>query len=101
MRNNLYTRSYFIKRLKDQKYFVQPLLTYTDDIRQWTILIEPSKYDILCTCYKENSKNFWFKFDCQQKSNIIIKTMSMKTIYECIDDLIDGHKKYNELKNVP
>ena len=99
MKNNLYTKSYFIKRLKDKQLFVVPLIDYPqNDIRKWTINIEPKNYNILCTCIKESSKNFWFKFDCQQKNNIIVNTKSMETITQVIEDLIEGHKKYDQLK---
>jgi len=100
-KNKLYTQSYFIKRLKDSNIFVKPLIKYSEnDIRKWTIIIEPEKYNILCTCYKENSKNYCFKFDCQQKSNINVTTLSMKTIIENIKNLIDGTDKFNQLKEI-
>ena len=101
MKNNLYTQSYFIHRLVDAKMTVEKLYTYPEaDIREWVINIMSYKYDILCTCCKENSKSFWFRFDCQQKSNVIVKTRSMETILEVVKDLMDGHDKYNEMKEI-
>ena len=99
MKNNIFTQSYFIHRLIDNKISVEKLFTYPDDdIRKWIVNIMSVKYDILCTCYKISSKDFWFKFDCQQKSNFIVKTKSMEVIIETVKDLMEGHDKYNELK---
>jgi len=99
MKNNLYTKSYFVKRLRDNGYNVNNLVTYSEnDIRKWTININPDNYNILCTCYKDNSKNFWFNFICQQNNNITLKTMSMKSVYNMVDDLIEGHKLYDEIR---
>ena len=99
MKNNLYTKSYFIKRLKDNGYNSNTLLVYpTSDIRKWTINISPPEYNILCTCYKESLTEFWFSFQCQQNSKLTLKTLSMKSVFEMVDNLIDGHKMYESLK---
>ncbi len=57
MKNNLYTKSYFCKRLRDKNFIIQSVIDYPiDDIRYWTLIISPNEYNILCTCYKINSK---------------------------------------------
>jgi len=99
MKNNVYTKSYFIKRMKDNGFHINTLVVYPEsDIRSWTININPKLHDILCTCYKENSQNFYFNFQCQQNNSITVKTMSMKTIFEMVNKLIDGHTVYESLK---
>jgi hypothetical protein len=93
MKNHLYTKSYFIKRLKDNGYYVHSLYKFHDlDKRKWLIVIDKDA-SILCTCYKIDKDNFWFKFDCMQKSNIIVQTLSMAIIFDTVDKLIDGCKE--------
>lgn len=98
-KNRLYTLSYFIKRLADNKIFSEILINNNDkrdkyyskdDIRQWTILIDPNNRNIICTCFKKTPKNFWFKLNTKYNDNIKIKTLSMQTIINIINDLYTG-----------
>ena len=85
--------------MKDKKFFINKLLDYPDqDVRRWTILINPDSDNILCTCYKIDKDDFWFKFDSQQKSNVIVTTLSMETVFQTINNLIEGNRVYNQLK---
>ena len=53
MANKLTTLGYFLKRLRDSGYIANKLFAdYGEqDIRCWTILIDPEKTSVLCTCY--------------------------------------------------
>ena len=94
-KNRLYTRSYFIKRLVDSKIKCIPLInTFSeDDIRKWSVLVLPSTYNILCTCYKKTMDEYWFKFDTEKKSNMQVKTQSMNVIIEFIQHYIEENAK--------
>ena len=62
MANQLYTKSYFIKRLIESGFFVNTLIAkYSPkDSRYWTILINPYSSAIVITCIREKDK-FYFK----------------------------------------
>lgn len=53
MANKLTTLGYFLKRLRDSGYYAFKLFTdYNDsDPRAWTLVIEPGKFSVFCTCY--------------------------------------------------
>ncbi len=53
MANKLTTLGYFLKRLRDSGYYAFKLFTeYNDaDPRAWTLIIEPGKFSVFCTCY--------------------------------------------------
>ena len=58
MRNKLTKQAYFIKRLRESGYAVERLYsTYSrSDPRLWTIMINPKKASVLCTCYINNGE---------------------------------------------
>jgi hypothetical protein len=97
-RNNLYTLSYFRKRLRDSNIKSKILIgsdSYSkEDKRYWTILIDPKKTNLFCTCFNyedDEGKHVYFSFDDgKQKlvANNIIKTKSMQVIINFIKDLI-------------
>lgn len=56
MRNKLSTLSYFIKRLKDNKFVVWKIFDgyQIGDPRKWTVMINPGFHSIYVTCYIDN-----------------------------------------------
>jgi hypothetical protein len=95
-RNNLYTLSYFRKRLKEAGIFAKILMNEygEDDKRYWSIAIG-EKHIITCTCFKyededgEQVVNFRFS-DGNQRLIIDknIQTQSMKVIIEMLEKVL-------------
>jgi hypothetical protein len=52
-KNKLTTLGYFTKRLRDSGFAVQKVYNdYSDaDSRQWTVVIDPQRASVMCTCY--------------------------------------------------
>ena len=52
-KNKLTTLGYFTKRLRDSGFAVQKVYNdYSDaDSRQWTVVIDPLRASVMCTCY--------------------------------------------------
>lgn len=55
-----WTKSYFIKRLRDSGYVVEDLYNrYSDtDCRVWSVVIDPGGASVIATCI-ENRYNYW------------------------------------------
>ena len=51
-KNNITTQSYFVKRLRDQGFYVVKLFDRynDDDYRKWTVLLNPKKECVYVTC---------------------------------------------------
>ena len=93
-RNRLYTQSYFTKRLIENGFNIQKLNVYaSDDTRKWTINVDPGikegRDNILVTCYRVSAEDFWFVLDSKRKRNIVVKTQSINTIVDILQDLMD------------
>ena len=92
--NNLYTLSYFRKRLLQEGYTSKILIKdyEKEDVRYWTISIDP-KLKILCTCYKfltEDGENVFFEFwDGYNKIKMrqTLNTKSMNVIINYLDGI--------------
>ena len=82
------TQSYFIKRLADFGYRIEKLnCQYTDtDPRSWTLIIEPGKANVFCTCFINRTEFgdncFEFYDGGQFLPNMKIKTSSIEVIVE-------------------
>lgn len=96
-RNNLYTLSYFRKRLKDAGIYAKILVENYDenDRRYWTISIS-EELNIICTCFKyldeDDSQivNFHFNDGGQRFTyEKIIQTESMNVIIEILSKVIN------------
>ncbi len=96
-RNNLYTLSYFRKRLKDAGIYAKILVENygENDKRYWTISIS-EELNIICTCFKfiDESENQIVKFyisDGGQRFTYekIIQTESMNVIIEILSKVIN------------
>ena len=86
-KNNLYTSSYFIKRLKDSGFIVVKIwYGFADsDPRKWTILVDPGDASIFVTCFqnKEDKGDIMFEMNDggrRYPKNFSIKTDSMEVI---------------------
>lgn len=80
-RNKISTPSYFIKRLKDNKFVTFRIFDNfaTGDPRRWTILVEPGVCSIFITCYenKEFANDIMFEFN--DGGVLFPKNFSLKT----------------------
>lgn len=97
-KNKLYTLGYFIKRMRDAKLEIYPLIEYNctqyypDDIRRWTVIVHPSKCDILLTCNKVSKDDFWFKLSTPG-GDMKIKTMSADVIANQLWEIVNAAKE--------
>lgn len=98
-KNNLYTKSYFIKRLIDFGYFVTRIVeSYPDnDMRYWSVLVRDMDINtvvITCVKAKESMANdFYFRVSGPNDSNIKLETLSMNIVAETIENLFNGVDK--------
>lgn len=86
-KNNLYTPSYFMKRMKDSGFGIWKMFDKygPHDSRYWTMVIDPGGYTIWVTCYlnREELDDVCFEFNdggVRIPRNFIIKTSSIETI---------------------
>ena len=101
MKNKLYTKSYFKKRLIEKGFNVSAVncsYSLENDLRYWTLIINPKKESIWITCYKKTSEDFWFRFNTAYNSNIFLRTMSMDIISDTLTKLIKGPININDVK---
>lgn len=104
--NKLYTRSYFIKRLIEKKFYVQKVIdTFStenqiayqqNDSRYWTILVNPNRDNVFITCMKNDMNNYKFRFTSKNDVNTIIETESMEVIISTLINIINGPVNQNE-----
>lgn len=96
--NNLYTLSYFRKRLKEADIPSIKLICdfAKDDSRYWAILAYPNDKNIIIICYKFNPTEFHFLFNISSNSHLIVKTKSMKIIIDELKMLKQGIEISNE-----
>ena len=93
MKNKISNLSYFVKRLKDNKYVTWKVFNnYSDvDTRLWTVLVNPGQESVYITCRKirdgfENKNSIIPEFEINHDTflrtpkNIKIRTMSMEVI---------------------
>ena len=80
-RNKLSTPSYFIKRLKDNKFSTFKVFgNYSDlDPRKWTILIDPGVSSIYVTCFENKTQNKEVLFEFNDGGRLFPKNFSLKT----------------------
>ena len=88
-KNKLYTISYFRKRLADSGVSSVRLINRygLGDKRYWTILIEPQKANILCTCYKDQIDSCHFVLSTSNVPNFRVDTKSMEIMIDVLKDL--------------
>lgn len=88
-KNKLRTPSYFIKRLRDNKFIVIKLFAVYSkaDPRQWSIMVNPSEASVIITCYlnKDNFNEVLFELNDGGRKipkNFFIKTDSIEVIID-------------------
>lgn len=95
-KNNLYTKSYFIKRLIEFRYFVYRVVDqYPDnDIRYWTVYVRDlAGNTAIISCVKPDADDFYFRINGPNDSNIKLETLSMNIVAETIENLFNGIDK--------
>lgn len=97
MANKVTTLGYTLKRLRDAGYFVDKIFTkYSEaDPRTWTILIEPSKSSVFCTCYINDPYIGESYFELYDGNQFIPGRLKIKT--SSFEVLIEQLTKYNIL----
>jgi hypothetical protein len=89
-KNNLFTKSYVIKRLIENKFYVKHLIdSYPkSDSRYWTILINPGKNDIILTCIRNyGSEKVQFRVYSKSDSNILVDTESLNVLINILRNI--------------
>ncbi len=86
--NKLFTKSYFIKRLIEKKFYIQKIVDKYKhgDYRYWTVLVNPERDNIFITCLKTGDK-CKFRFYGSNDVNIIVETESMDVIITTLMNL--------------
>ena len=86
-KNNPYTPSYFVKRMKDSGFEVWRMFDQygEHDSRYWSVMVDPGGHSVWITCYlnKEERKDFWFELDdggVNIPKKLLLKTESVETI---------------------
>ena len=66
-RNKISTPSYFLKRLKDNKFITYRVFSNyaQSDPRRWTVLVEPGAASVYITCYENRdfANSIMFEFN--------------------------------------
>lgn len=80
-RNKISTPSYFIKRLKDNKFITFRVFSdfAAHDPRRWTILVEPGKASVFITCYENKDFGNEIMFELNDGGVLFPKNFSLKT----------------------
>jgi hypothetical protein len=81
IKNKISTPSYFIKRLKDNKFKTFKIFKeYSiSDPRRWTILVDPGGASVFITCYENVSFNGELMFEFSDGGQLFPKNFSLKT----------------------
>lgn len=88
--NHLYTKSYFIKRLIEKKFYVQKIVDRYPkyDSRYWTLLINPGRNNFFITCLRSKDlEKTQFRIYAKNDVNIVIETESMEVIISTLLNL--------------
>lgn len=109
MANKCSTLGYFMKRMRDCGYRVERLFSdYCDsDSRAWTVIIDPERASVLCTCFinRNDLGESYFEFydGGQYLPNYKIKTQSMEVLLETLNKygIVGKTREYNEKGFIP
>jgi len=80
-KNKITTQSYFIKRLKDNKFITYKIFDkYTQaDTRRWTLLVDPGGASVYITCYENKDFRGDVMFEFSDGGQLFPKNYSLKT----------------------
>lgn len=92
MKNRLYTKSYFVKRLRESGFKVQVVFDKYNPSghRYWTIVVDPGRKDVMITCFKKNSDDYSFTVQTEHISNYSLITQSMDVIRNFISNIVNS-----------
>ena len=92
-KNRLYTKSYFLKRLRDKAFVCRSVdVRFAEnDERKWMIVVDPEKTTIVVTCYKRTPTDFHFKI-VTSRAETRVKTESMECMIAALSGLVDQDK---------
>tara|TARA_R110001583_G_C5482240_1_gene393939 strand:+ start:93 stop:425 length:333 start_codon:yes stop_codon:yes gene_type:complete len=102
-KNKTHTQGYFIKRLRDNGYYVIRLFeSYSiPDPRSWTIVVNPEVESVFITCYRDNFGSTFFEFNDGGKKfakNFQLITDSLEVIMVHLHEKgITGKNRLNKL----
>lgn len=88
-KNKLRTPSYFIKRLRDNKFIVVKIFSIyaKSDSRRWTVIVNPSEASVFITCYFNKEEYGDVLFEINDGGNRIPRNFSIKT--DSIETIIE------------
>lgn len=80
-RNKISTPSYFIKRLKDNKFITFKMFDKYEqsDPRRWTVLVEPGRASVYITCYENKDFANEIMFEFNDGGRLFPKNYSLRT----------------------
>lgn len=80
-KNKITTQSYFVKRLKDNKFITYKIFdNYSlTDTRRWTILVDPSNTSVFITCYENKDFKGDIMFEFNDGGQLFPRNFSLKT----------------------
>lgn len=94
-RNQIFTKSYVIKRLVESKFYVKHLIDEypRNDSRYWTILINPNRHDIFLTCVRSKDlTKTQFRVYSRNDANILVETESLNVLLSVLFNLTNPPK---------
>jgi hypothetical protein len=90
LKNKLYTKGYFKKRLVDGGFIVNNIdIPYSqDDNRYWSLLVDKGNRNLIITCIKKG-ENFHFILHGKNNTQYKILIKSMTVIIEQLNSLLN------------
>ena len=94
MKNKLYTKSYFIKRLKEKGFSCETVYDKYNPKgkRYWTIIVDSGRKDIMITCVKKSSSDYNFLINLESVNSYRFETGSMDVIIGLLSDIVNEPK---------
>jgi hypothetical protein len=91
MKNKLYTKSYFIKRLRESGMNAHVMFDkYSPGGRRyWTIMVDPGRSDIMITCMKSSAEDYSFTVQTENITNYTMITQSMQVMTDFLSKIIN------------
>ena len=93
--NKIRTPGYFIKRLKDNGYYVVRIFQdyAISDPRRWTVMVNPKSSSVYITCYQNREFNNQIMFEFNDGGILFPRNYSIQT--ESIEVIIQNLVKRN------
>lgn len=99
-KNSIRTPSYFLKRLKDNGFYVFKIFNAygPQDPRRWTVLVDPGVCSVFITCYTNKDFEGDVMFELSDGGMRFPKNFSLKT--ESIETVISYLIRYGVNNNI-